>query len=62
MPLPKRCDKTSRDPARHRGPFKHLKTFESGAQKIFAEKCEACGNTVLRELPKETGSSPSGRQ
>jgi len=48
------CDKLSYDPAKHLGPFKYRNTYEDDeGERISAEQCEACGNIVLRELPKE---------
>jgi hypothetical protein len=48
------CEKTTTDPSKHKGPFKHLKTFESNGKNICAaEKCEACGKTVIRDLNPE---------
>ena len=48
-----KCDKQSEDPAKHFGPFEHLRTYEDGGQKIAAEECAACGNVVLLNLPKD---------
>jgi hypothetical protein len=53
------CDKTTTDPAQHKGPFKHLKTFESEDRSmIAAEICEACGNTVIRGLTEDEKRRP----
>jgi hypothetical protein len=58
----KRCDKTTADPAKHRGPFRPLFVFENSRGGQSADSCAACGNTVLLELaPADDNKSKPDR-
>ena len=45
----KRCDKMSAEPGDHSGPFE----FVMEEKEFTVERCQGCGNVVLRRKPTE---------